>query len=133
MSQDINALIKPVKRNGIVVTHKVTNRNLRVFDFQCSTYIEKHKILVKGEYYNICSRNALLVFFDLLSGTVKGESNLVVRPRVTKGFAKTSNIKNVNSVGHFEFENQTYVLGSCKGGVELFTLGPINYRRLKSN
>ena len=130
MSQDINHLIKPVMKNGEVVNHKVSDCRRRVLEFQCSTYIEKENILVKGEYNNICSRNALLVFFDLRTGTVKGESNLFVSGRVTKGFPKTSNKQSVFSVGHFEFENQTYVLGSCKGAVELFGLRHIKDRRL---
>ena len=73
MSEDINDLIKPVKKNGVVVTHKVTNTSLEVFDFQCSTFIEKENILVKGEYFNRDNfRRALLVFFDLETCKVIG-------------------------------------------------------------
>ena len=95
MSEDINDLIKSVKRNGEVLTHKVTDPSLRVSGFRNSTYIQKHNILVKGEEsYFKKSDGALLVLFDLLSGTVKGESNLFVCPRVTKRLWKDLQLAN---------------------------------------
>ena len=73
MSKDINDLIKPVKRNGEFVNHKVTDHSLEVLSLCSSTFIEKHKIFVKGEYYDRDnSRGALLVFFDLETCKVIG-------------------------------------------------------------
>lgn len=84
MSQDINHLIKPVIYNGKIVNHKVTDGSLRVSGFNCSTYIQKERVLVKGECYNMnYSRNKLLVFFDLGTGKVKGGTNLFVLLTVT--------------------------------------------------
>lgn len=120
MNEDINDLIKPVICNGEIVNHVVTDPGIRVDNFYSSTYIEKEQILVKGEYKNVYSRNALLMFFDLLTGKVKGRFNLFVCPRVIKGFGQTSNRSFINSVGHFDYKNETYVLGSCVGGVEVF-------------
>ena len=76
MIEDINALIKPVKSKGELANQKVTDPGLKLFGFYCSTYNQRHNILVKGEYFNEDdSRNALLVFFDLRTGKVKGGMN----------------------------------------------------------
>ena len=73
MSKDINNLIKPVMSNGKIVTHKVTDPSLGVDSFFYSTFIQKQDIILKGEiYHRNYSRNALLVFFDLQTGQVKG-------------------------------------------------------------
>lgn len=77
MEENIDDLIKPVIKNGKLVTHEMIDSNLKVKNFKCSTYIEKEKILVKGQYKSFNrSRGALLVFFDLKSGKVKGILNL---------------------------------------------------------
>ena len=75
MSEDINDLIKPVISNGKAVNHRVTDPDLGLQDFRCSTYILKEKVLVKGESNNLYSRNLIIVFFDLLTGKVKGGTN----------------------------------------------------------
>ena len=68
---------------GENVTHKVYEPYLDVDHFRCSTYIEKQEVLVKGEYKN-CNetRGALLVFFDLLTGKVKGFK--ILEPKLIK-------------------------------------------------
>ena len=74
MSEDIDNLIKPVKKNGELVTHRDTDPDLGCTQYLCSTYIEKQNILVKGESKNKSkSRKALLVFFDLGTGEIIGE------------------------------------------------------------
>ena len=78
MTENINALIKLVERNNKVVRHQLIYPNLEVYDFFCSTYIQKQGILVKGEYGNLQnSRNAILVFFDLQTHKVKGGFQLL--------------------------------------------------------
>ena len=79
MTENIQDLVKPVICNGVVVNHQVTDNCLRVKDFRSSTYIQKEKVLVKGEFYNKNdSRNALLVFFDLAKPRVKGGTTFFI-------------------------------------------------------
>ena len=85
MSNDINELIKPVICNGEIVKHMVTDPNLEVENFFYFTYIEKENIIVKGTVNQMYeSENALVVFFDLEAGKVKGRSNLLSCMTVTK-------------------------------------------------
>ena len=73
MSEFIENLIKPVKRNEKLVTHKDTDPDEGYYQYCCSTHTEKRNILVKGEWKNKSkSRKALLVFFDLGTKQIKG-------------------------------------------------------------
>ena len=73
MTKQIKNLIKPVLRNGEVVTHRVTDPSLDIRDFFSSTFIQKQSVIVKGEYLiENESRKARLVFLDLESGKVLG-------------------------------------------------------------
>ena len=84
MSEDINDLFKPVMSNGEVVNHELADYSLRVIDFRSSTFIQKEKVLVKGQFYNKKkSRNALLVFFDLGTGKVKGGTTFFLPLTIT--------------------------------------------------
>ena len=69
MTENINKLIKLVKRNGVIVSHRMANPKIKVNEYRCSTYIEKEKILVKGEDYDKNeSETVFLAFFDLETG-----------------------------------------------------------------
>ena len=73
MTENIKDLIKPVVKNIELINHKITDQSFESLKYHCSTFIEKEKILVKGQCYNReNSRRALLVFFDLQTGKVLG-------------------------------------------------------------
>ena len=86
MAENINNLINPLLNNGALITLEETDPNLKIKGYRFSTYIQKQKILVKGEDSNKDKfRKALLVFFDLETGKVKGmlstQTNLKVLGR----------------------------------------------------
>ena len=77
MAENINTLIKPVQRNGAFVTHELSDTIIEASEFCSSTYIQNENILVKGQCQNpLDYRGALLVFFDLNTGKVRGGSNM---------------------------------------------------------
>ena len=76
MAENINHLINPVISNGAAVTHNLNHLYLRIQNYVSSTFIEKQKILVKGEYFKDDFRKALILFFDLETGKVKGKPSL---------------------------------------------------------
>ena len=75
MEKNINQLVKPIQSNGQLLTHKDDPKN-GVTQYYCSCYIEREKLLVKGECRNPrqSQRNALIIFLDLETGLVRGES-----------------------------------------------------------
>ena len=80
MNLNINDLVKPSTRFYHIITHQVTQKSFNIDHYFRSTFIEKHNILVKGEFS--VSENSLfnknkLVFFDLKSGKVRGEHRIV--------------------------------------------------------
>ena len=86
MTKNIKNLIKPVKSNGKLVTHEVTDPSLKIRNYKCSTFIQKQQILVKGEWgdFNV-SRGPFLIFFDLKTEKVKGEPS-TLSPRTKQRF-----------------------------------------------
>ena len=77
MQNNIQGLIKPVKKNGKVLTHQDTSKE-GVTEYRCSTFIKKKNVLVKGEYENKHKdkRNAIIVLIDSDSGNIVGKSRL---------------------------------------------------------
>lgn len=80
---DINNLVKPVEKNGKVLTHKDSSKE-GVKEFWCSTFIQKENVLLKGERDNQHEdkRSAMIVLFDCESGEIRGGST--VRNEVTQ-------------------------------------------------
>lgn len=74
MTTNINNIIETVQTRGTTLSHQLPDHKLGARHFRSSTFIRNQKLLIKGEYENPNStqRNALLVFFDLSSGKVKG-------------------------------------------------------------
>ena len=75
MTSNINDLIKTVKGNGRLLTHREQDTSTSVSQYNCSCFIKEENVLVKGEFHNPKKkeRKALLVFLDLKTGKVKGE------------------------------------------------------------
>ena len=65
MSKNIRDFVKTVEINGKVLTHQDTAEDEEIV-YDCSTFIEKKNILVKGEYENDFKNknNAIIVLFD---------------------------------------------------------------------
>lgn len=84
MTRNIHHLIKTLWREGDLITHKSTDPGLGPSQYYCSTYIQAKKLLVKGEVFNPNKnqRNALLVFIDSETHTVKGKRG--VRNKLTE-------------------------------------------------
>ena len=76
MSTHIDHLIQTIKTQGTLLSHQHPDATLEVGQFMCSTFIPEKKLLIKGECDkpNSLKRQALLVFWDLDSGKVKGGS-----------------------------------------------------------
>lgn len=73
---NIHNLVQSIKTNGTLLSHQLTDPSLGVKHYRCSIFIPKKKLLIKGEFENPKSeeRRALLVFFEPLTGKVKGGS-----------------------------------------------------------
>ena len=77
MGNNIEGLVKPVEKNGKVLSYR-DNSEEGVNEFGCSTFIKSKNILVKGEYRNKNwkKRKAMIVLFDCDSGNIIGESRV---------------------------------------------------------
>ena len=77
MESNIRDIVKPVEINGKVLTHRDTSKE-GVNQYQCSTFIKKKNILVKGEYEKIFEykRNAMILSIDGDTGNIIGESRV---------------------------------------------------------
>lgn len=73
MEKNIDELVKPVEKNGKVLTLQDTSEEGPTW-YNCSTFIEKKKVLVRGECKkdDTYNRNAMIVLFDAESGEVLG-------------------------------------------------------------
>ena len=71
----INHLLKTFTHNGSLVTLKDKDQTNGLQHTSCSTFIEKRKLLVKGECDNPKSeeRNAMIVLYDPETGKFKGK------------------------------------------------------------
>ena len=79
MSDEINMLAKPVMTYGNIPYYEEMYFHLELKSFFCSTFIEKEKFLVKGEYEVFReSRKALLVFLDVETDRVEGGTNTLL-------------------------------------------------------
>lgn len=78
MTTTINHLIKTLKPKGKLLTHR-QDQSADVSQYYCSCYVGNENLLVKGETRNPRQkeRNALLMFFDLKTQKLRGESRLV--------------------------------------------------------
>ena len=79
MQINIEGLVKPVEKNGKVITHRDTSFS-GVSHYHCSTFIKKKNVLVKGEWNNGYGkkRNAMILLFDCESGNFIGKSNMKI-------------------------------------------------------
>ena len=77
MQKNINSLVKPVEKNGKLLTYRDTSKE-GVIEYYCSTFIKKKNVLVKGDYWNKNSakRNAKIVLFNGQTEEIIGESRL---------------------------------------------------------
>lgn len=68
-------MITPAMKNEKVPTHEDPSKK-GIKGFRCSTFIDKEKVLVKGERDNEQQekRNAMIVLFDCARGKVSGGS-----------------------------------------------------------
>ena len=76
MTQNINNLLTPIRKNNSLLTHRDSDPRFNVEGFGAVFYIEKYCLLVKAESNNSKpeTRSKLLMFFDLESGEVRGGS-----------------------------------------------------------
>ena len=77
MQSNINDLVKPVEKNGQVLTHQDTSY-LGVNGYRCSTFIKNKNVLVKGEMWNQHkeNRNAMILLLDGNTGKIIGKSRV---------------------------------------------------------
>ena len=77
MKININSLVKPVMKNGKVLTYRDTSFR-GVSGFFCSTFIKKKNVLVKGEYINKYKheKNAMILLFECDTGEIIGKSRM---------------------------------------------------------
>ena len=103
MNHRINTIFRKTKRNGQILSYRDTSSSLEATDFRCSSFIEKPKVLVKGEYGNPKpgQRKAMILFIDPDSGSIKGgllflvdlQAGALLPTRTTSGRSITSSLK----------------------------------------
>ena len=73
MQNNINDLVKLVKKNEQILTHRDTTQE-GVSWYHCSTFIAKKNILVKGEWNNQHEdkRNAMILLFNIENEDILG-------------------------------------------------------------
>ena len=74
MKKSIQECINILKDGGTTINHEEKDSFVRVKRNECSTYIKKEQVIIKGECSNPnhSSRNALISVYDALSGKLKG-------------------------------------------------------------
>ena len=74
MSQNISKLFTTIQKHGKIITLKEPDPKIGVAHTDCSTFIRRKQLLVRGERNNPKpnSRKALLVFCDPESAEIKG-------------------------------------------------------------
>ena len=74
MGNKTNGCVKPVEKNGKMLTHQDTLKE-GVRHYYCSTFVKNKNVLVKGEYMNKHKdkRNAMILLFDCESGDIIGK------------------------------------------------------------
>ena len=77
MQNNIEGIVKPVEKNGKVITHQDTSKE-GVSEYRCSTFIKKKNFIVKGKCNNKHEdkRNAMILLFDSESGDIVGKSRV---------------------------------------------------------
>ena len=77
MQNNIEDIVKPVEKNGKVMTHRDTSKK-GVSKYRCSTFIKEKNVLVKGECNNEhwIKRNAMILLFDCNTGNIIGKSRV---------------------------------------------------------
>ena len=71
-SQDISSFDNKVNEESTILMEN--DKEQKIMQFRCSSYIKSKGLLVKGEYKNHCyeSRNAIVIFFDVQTGEISG-------------------------------------------------------------
>ena len=79
MEKNTNGLVKPVEKNGKVLTHRDTSI-MGVSQYYSSTFIRNKNVLVKGEHSNIHShkRNAMIILLDGQTEEIISESSMSI-------------------------------------------------------
>ena len=76
MQENIKGIVKPVEKNGKVLTHRDSSKE-GVSRYYCFTFIKKKNVIVKGEYDNNKNkRTSLILLFNSKSGKIIGESSM---------------------------------------------------------